>query len=108
MLGKISEELRERIIKSFMDLIILKELRNSANMSGYDVITLLHRRFHMLLSAGSLYSTLYAMEREELVEGFVAGGKRVYKITKKGEEKIQSILRDIDNVHLLIEFMLGK
>jgi DNA-binding PadR family transcriptional regulator len=108
MLGKISEELRERIIKSFMDVIILKELRNSANMSGYDVITLFHRRFHMLLSAGSLYSTLYAMEREELVEGFVAGRKRVYKITKKGEEKIQSILRDIDNVHLLIEFMLGK
>lgn len=108
MLMKISEELRERLIKSFMDLVILKELRNSVNMSGYDIVTLFHRKFHVLLSAGSVYSMLYALEREEFIQGFVADGKRVYKLTEKGEKKIKNILLNLDNIYLLIESMLGK
>lgn len=38
MLPKISEDLPERFIKSFMGTVILKELRNRAGMRGYDFI----------------------------------------------------------------------
>jgi len=104
----ISMELRARVVRNFVDWIILKELRDSVNMSGYDIIALFHRKFHMLLSAGSVYSVLYAMERKGLVEGAVADGKRIYKLTEKGEEEIQKILRNLDKIHLLIKSMLGK
>jgi len=35
--GRISKKMHERIVKNFMDIIILAELRNRA-MSGYDVV----------------------------------------------------------------------
>jgi len=108
MLRRISEELRERLIRSFMDLVILKELRNSAGMSGYDIITSFRRKFYTLPSPGTVYSVMYAMERKELVEGIVVNRKRVYKLTKKGEEKITNILLNIENVHLFVESMFGK
>jgi hypothetical protein len=38
MLPKISEDLPERFIKSFMGTVILKELGNRAGMRGYDFI----------------------------------------------------------------------
>ena len=105
---KISKEMRERLIRDFMDSIILKELRTGVNLSGYDVMSLFNRRFRMLLSSGSVYSTLYAMEREGLVVGTVNDRKRVYKLTKKGEEKIQSILRNLDGILSFIRSLLGE
>lgn len=105
---KISTEIGERILKNFMDLLILKELRHDAKISGYDIIVLIHRKFHLLLSPGSVYSVLYAMERKGLVEGIITSQKRVYKLSKKGEEEIQNILRNRDKIHLLLESVLCK
>lgn len=105
---KISSKMRERILRNFMDLIILKELRNKANISGYDIITLFHRKFRMLLSAGSVYSVLYALERKGLIEGIMTNEKRVYKLTKKGEEEIQKVLHNRDNIQFFMQSMFSK
>jgi DNA-binding PadR family transcriptional regulator len=91
-----------------MDLIILKELKSNAKISGYDIIVLIHRKFHLLLSPGSVYSVLYAMERKGLVEGTITSQKRVYNVSKKGEEEIQNILHNRDKIHLLLESVLCK
>jgi DNA-binding PadR family transcriptional regulator len=66
--GKILRKMHERIIKNFMDIIILAELRNGP-MSGYDVISFIHNKFHLLVSSGTVYSLLYSLERNGLIEG---------------------------------------
>jgi DNA-binding PadR family transcriptional regulator len=88
-----------------MDIIILKHLKNNNHISGYDVIKHLHQKFHMLLSPGTVYSILYSLERQNLIQGYVNNGKRVYKLTKQGEKflanictaktSIQSFLSDV-------------
>jgi len=103
-----SGEIRERILRNFMDLIILKELRNNTNIGGYDIITLFHRKFHMLLSPGSVYSVLYSLERKGLVEGTITSEKRVYKLSEKGKEEIQNVLRNRLNIQLFMESLLCK
>lgn len=105
---RISSEIRERILKSFMDLIILRELGKNERISGYDIITLFHRKFHMLLSPGSVYSVLYALERKGLVEGTLIGEKRTYKLSEKGEEAVQNLLRNQGNIQLFMESLLCK
>jgi DNA-binding PadR family transcriptional regulator len=91
-----------------MDLIILRELTKNVRISGYDIILLFHRRFHLLLSPGSVYSVLYAMERQGLVEGITTGEKRIYKLSKKGEEMVRSFLRNRGSIQLLMESLLCK
>lgn len=66
--GKVLKKMHERIIKNFMDIIILAELKNGP-LSGYDVISFIHNKFHLLVSSGTVYSLLYSLERNGLIEG---------------------------------------
>ncbi len=84
-------EMQERIIKDFMDVIIMTELRNGP-LSGYDVISYINAKFNILVSSGTVYSLLYSLERRGLVEGLWRERKRTYKLTDKGEETIATIL----------------
>jgi len=40
-----ARELHERLVRSFMDLIILRELGKGEALGGYDVISLINKRF---------------------------------------------------------------
>lgn len=95
--GKTLKKMHERIIKSFMDIIILAELRNRP-MSGYDVISFIHNKFHLLVSSGTVYSLLYSLERNGLIDGTWNERKRVYKLTEKGQKTINTILSANDKI----------
>jgi DNA-binding PadR family transcriptional regulator len=95
--GRILKKMHERIIKNFMDIIIMTELRNSS-LSGYDVISYIHNKFNLLVSSGTVYSLLYSLERNGLVEGIWDERKRVYKLTEKGEKTINTLLSANDKI----------
>lgn len=97
MEGRILKKMHERIIKNFMDIIIMTELRNGP-LSGYDVISYIHNKFNLLVSSGTVYSLLYSLERNGLVEGVWDERKRIYKLTEKGQKTIETILSANDKI----------
>jgi DNA-binding PadR family transcriptional regulator len=103
--GKILRKIHERIIKTFMDIIILAELRKGP-MSGYDVISFIHKKFHFLISSGTVYSLLYSLERNGLIEGTWDERKRVYKLTDKGAKTIEAILNANDKIKNFVTGLL--
>jgi len=103
--GKILKRMHERIIKNFMDIIILAELR-SGPLSGYDVISFIHNKFHLLVSSGTVYSLLYSLERNGLIEGTWNERKRVYQLTDKGKKTIETILGANDKIKNFITGLL--
>ena len=90
--SKLVENLKKRVIQSFMDMLVLMELKKHS-MSGYDAISLIHRRFGILLSSGTIYSLLYSLERNGWIKGVWKQRKRVYELTEKGEQNIEIITR---------------
>jgi len=105
MEGKILKKMHERIIKNFMDIIILAELR-AGPLSGYDVISFIHNKFHLLVSSGTVYSLLYSLERNGQIEGTWNERKRVYKLTEKGKKTIETILNANDKLKNFITNLL--
>ena len=105
MEAKVLRQMHERIIKSFMDIIILAELRNGS-MSGYDVISFIHNKFNLLVSSGTVYSMLYSLERNGLIEGKWDERKRVYKLTDKGQKMIETLLSANDKLKNFITTFL--
>ena len=103
--GKVLKKMHERIIKNFMDIIILAELRNGP-LSGYDVISFIHNKFHLLVSSGTVYSLLYSLERNALIEGTWNERKRVYKLTEKGRKTIETVLSANDKIKNFITGLL--
>lgn len=93
MENKIMKEMEEALIKHFLDIIVLAKLMNPYPLSGYDIVQYLHKRFNFLISSGTVYSLLYSLERKELIKGEWVEAKRVYALTEKGKDHINSILR---------------
>jgi len=91
--------LNDRIVRIFFDLFVLKKLSESCEpLSGYDFIKLVTDEFDIMLSAGSIYAVLYAMERDGLIQGKSIQRKRVYVLTKKGEETTKKISEENEKI----------
>lgn len=91
--SEILAQLNRRLVKNFLDVLILLELENSKRaMGGYDVIALVHKKFDIHLSPGTVYSCVYFLERNGLIKGDRFKRKKVYVLTEKGEETIKTIL----------------
>src|SRR5512146_1308536 len=103
--SRIIKKMHERVIKSFMDTIIMAELQNGP-ISGYDVISFVHNKFGFLASSGTVYSLLYSLERNDLVEGIWIERKRVYKLTEKGAKTIQTILNSHEKIKNFLNMIL--
>jgi DNA-binding PadR family transcriptional regulator len=101
----IVKNLNRRIIKNFLDILILAELQNGAR-SGYDIIAFVHDRFRVLMSSGTVYSLLYALERDGLITATWIERKRVYRLTSKGKETIQAIARANNEITYLASNLL--
>ncbi len=93
MENKYIKQMRRRIVKNFLDTIFLAELKRDQPQSAYALMNLVHRKFGFLISAGTVYALLYSMERKDLVIGEPTENKRIYRLTQKGNETINIILK---------------
>ncbi len=87
---KVEKQLCERVLKNFLDVFNLSELENGVTMSGYDFVRFIHEEFGILISTATIYSDLYALEREGFIKGYESRKKRVYKIVDKGRQFIEA------------------
>jgi DNA-binding PadR family transcriptional regulator len=106
MTSKIVENLRRRAIKTFMDMLILAELQEKP-LSGYDIIGLIHKRFNVLVSSGTVYSLLYSLERKGLVAADLENRKRVYTLTDKGEQTLETVGRANGEINGLVQTLIS-
>jgi DNA-binding PadR family transcriptional regulator len=99
------KKMHRRIIKGFLDVVVLTELKRGV-MSGYDIIGFIHNKFRILVSSGTVYSLLYSLELEGLIEGRWNRRKRVYILTDKGERTIKTILNANNDIQYLVRNLL--
>jgi DNA-binding PadR family transcriptional regulator len=107
MPSNIVENLRRRTIKTFMDILVLAELQEKP-LSGYDIITLIHKRFNVLVSSGTVYSLLYSLERKGLVNAEMDQRKRVYTLTDKGEKTLETVGRANGEIKGLVQSLISS
>ena len=87
--ARLEERITEKHVKTFLDIVVLAML-NGEPLYGYKIIATIHRKFGILLSPGSLYPVLHTLEDNKLIESNFQGGKIVYLVTPKGEQRFQN------------------
>lgn len=85
------EEMVRRIVRSFLDIAILSVLKENEGLNGYEIIQYIHEKLGILVSQGTVYSNLYALERKQLVTGMTYSRARTYKLTSKGLDKLREV-----------------
>jgi len=97
MIRKIEDKMKIRLIKEFLDLLILRRLMDAPS-SGHDLMQFIIRKYMVYLSPGIIYSTLYSLEREGFVEAKSHVKKRVYSISGKGESLIKEYQASLNGI----------
>jgi len=83
--SQIIEELTKKILKNFLDEILIYEI-GTCPKSGYDILTDISQRFKHRLSSGTVYSKLYSMQRDGILKCTKKRRKRVFELTNHGEQ----------------------
>jgi len=85
MTKSVLDKLNMSSVKSLMDIILLSKAKSEA-ITGYDAISYLHENYGVMISAGTVYAHLYALERDGLISSKVDSKSRIFKITENGEK----------------------
>jgi DNA-binding PadR family transcriptional regulator len=103
--GKIEllENFSKRVVTDFMDILILAKLDEGKSLSGYDFVASLSEEFRIFFSAGTIYSQLYALERQGLLQENMTGRKKVYSISSEAKEYMPFIMNVRSKIKELIE-----
>ena len=88
-------------------MLILGELQEKA-LSGYDIISLIHKHFNVLVSSGTVYSLLYSLERKGLVTADMDQRKRVYTLTTKGEQTLETVERANGEINGRVQHLISS
>jgi DNA-binding PadR family transcriptional regulator len=96
------KEIETRVIKTFLDILILQELKRNEDSSGYDIIKFVRDKLDTTISSGTVYSALYAIERKGLIRGVTDRRRTGYALTKLGNEYLNTIQ---DSENKLSEFI---
>jgi DNA-binding PadR family transcriptional regulator len=92
---------RERLVKTGLDLIILRLLVERPRW-GYEINMEIRDKFNVYLSAGTLYPLLHLLEEKAYVEGVWQSekgrGRRIYQITEQGKEFLLAGQKALDDL----------
>ena len=94
----IIRDLRKEMIKHFLDIIVMNNIKLRGPLSGYDIIETVQSEFNLMMSPGSVYSLLYCLERQGLLSGEFTDQKRVFRLTDKGEEHIKTVVQSKEEI----------
>jgi DNA-binding PadR family transcriptional regulator len=92
---------KDKIMAAYLEEIILCRLRKK-QLSGYDLLLILHKGFNCYVSPGTIYSTLYSLERQKLIECTQSEKKRLYRLTDQGKATLQIIVHSQKLKHFLL------
>ncbi|MFH1337595.1 MAG: PadR family transcriptional regulator [Nanoarchaeota archaeon] len=84
-----AEEFNKKFVMHSLDIVILTQLRQQS-MSGFGIIKLVHEKFGVLLSAGTVYPMLHSLKKNGILKTTRSGKSILYKI--KSEKKLDKIL----------------
>lgn len=103
----VSDESIERIVKDELEMIILA-LISRGPMCGTDIIKIIHKNFNVLLSPGTIYPLLHALEKDGYVKCEYGVKKKIYKPAESAKVEIRNRLNQrIQISEVLSKFLLS-
>lgn len=91
---KILKKIKIQSVKSLMDIILLA-ITNDGPITGYDAIGYIHEKYGVMMSAGTVYSHLYSLERHGLVTGNSNEKARIFTLTENGKKILNTAKENV-------------
>ncbi len=79
-------------------IYIAKTLKDSQPLRAYEIRKRLRELYGLKTSTITVYSVVYRMYREGLLERINIGGESLYKLSEKGLEELKKALKLIESM----------
>jgi len=93
---------RRGMVNSLLEYLILNYLEKE-RLCGYDIITLLHERFHTLLSPGQVYPVIDYMAEQGLIVKEKSGRAVILAPSHLGESLLRAWREEFHNIKIQVE-----
>ena len=90
---------RRGIVNSLLEYLILNYLEKG-KLCGYDIITLLHERFHILLSPGQVYPVIDLMAEQGLIRKEKQGRAVLLEASHLGVSLLKACREDLRAIQM--------
>jgi DNA-binding PadR family transcriptional regulator len=90
---------RRGVVNSLLEFLILNYLEKG-KLCGYDIITLLHERFHVLLSPGQVYPVIDLMAEQGLIRKERQGRAVLLEASFLGESLLKACREDFRAIQM--------
>ena len=90
-MSRIMRKIEEQNVKKHLDIIIIKAL-STGSLSGYGIITMVHREYGVLLGAGMVYNLLRSLEKRNIIKSKHMKKAKYYVLDKEGEGILEIII----------------
>lgn len=97
---------QERILRAFLDLVILRMLLHQP-MTAYEIDNAILKKFGVKRSPNVVYTRLATMELKGLISCARAKHGRIYSITEKGRKRADNIPSIIEEIQKSAPLLLG-
>jgi len=92
---------RRGVVNSLLEYLILNYLEKG-KLCGYDIITLLHERFHILLSPGQVYPVIDLMAEQGLIRKERQGRAVLLEASILGVSLLKACREDLRTIQMQI------
>ncbi|HEV2390665.1 MAG TPA: PadR family transcriptional regulator [Nitrososphaerales archaeon] len=98
---------RRGMVNSLLEYLILNYLEKG-KLCGYDLITLLHERFHTLLSPGQVYPVIDYMAERGLIHKEKRGRMVLLTPSHLGESLLKAWREEFHNIKIEVENLTSE
>ena len=103
---KVEPSVHERILRAFLDRVILKMLQRHPS-TGYEINDSISKRFGIKIGPNVVYTKLSSMERDGLITCLQHGRTRTHDLTEKGKETLEDVPQMIKEIQRSAMILLG-
>jgi len=105
--SNVSGQSIEKIVKDNLENIILAILQKQT-MCGTEIIGIIHLKFNVLLSPGTLYPLLHSLKQKGLLTITKSGKEIIYGPVEEAKPKIRSLVSEHIQAHKLLNQYLQQ
>ncbi len=99
-------EIRERLLKTYLDIIILAKMDKLGCMKVTWFILIIEKDYGIQISPGSVYPVFDGLERRGLIDKVSNRPARLYTLTPKGKKTLDMLNKNMLNIqNILTELM---
>uniref|UniRef100_A0A7J3I711 PadR family transcriptional regulator n=1 Tax=Ignisphaera aggregans TaxID=334771 RepID=A0A7J3I711_9CREN len=92
------KRLKRKITVEVLWIYIAKALKNAQPLRAYEIRKKLRELYGLRISTITVYSVVYRMYREGLLERTNVGGENLYRLSRKGLEELEKALKLIESI----------